>query len=698
MLVGPGGSGKTRMAIEVGRDLAGSGWRTAFVDLSAVSSDAAVFNELAGQLAVLGEPGKPLADAVAARLAGRTLLILDNCEQVLGGCRDAVATLRATSPVLRVVATSRERLNLVGEAVVTVEPLSTADSVALFEDRAAGFTLGESNREAVVEICRRLDGLPLAIELVAAWAPVLGIAHEARRIDLPGQAGPGRHRTLRATLDWSGGLLGEAERTLWFRLSVFVPSFDLKAVEAVCSGGPVATLDLPLLIRRLIDRSLVEIHMDHRGVARYRLLETVREYSADRLAAAGESDAVEAAHARHYLAIAEEAFAHRDADDLVLWAEAMTARHANVRVALDRLHDRDHEAEMQLAGAMGWVWGARELLPEGRRLLERAVAGQPSASLAAARAHRATGFLALEQGDARSAQFHIERSYELSVAHRDEPGQAICLARLGTFPTLARERRHELLDRAIELAGRTGERTALIVALANLGELQLEEGDAPGARRTCNEAASAARAMAHARWMPQVLLGLARANLASGHPKDAASAAKEAIALARDAALAALVPVLLETLIEVEAALNHAERALTLAAAATAMRHRIASTAPHPDQIRLTSAVARARRALPERARSLADRGRRMSPDEAVAFALADHEPATPVAITRRQAHVAALVAQGLTNAQIALRLAVSERTAEWHVEELRNKLGFTSRAQVAAWAARQGLEATPQR
>lgn len=698
ILVGPGGSGKTRLALEVGRDLADAGWQTAFVDLSAISSDAAVLNELAVQLAVRGEPGKPLADAVAARLAGRTLLILDNCEQVLGGSRDTVAALRATLPELRVVATSRERLRMAGEAVVTIAPLSRADSVALFEDRAAGFTLAESNREAVVEICRRLDGLPLAIELVAAWAPVLGIAHEARHIDLPGDAGPARHRTLRATLDWSAGMLGEAERTLWFRLSVFAPPFDLKAVDAVCSGGGVAKRDLPLLLRRLIDRSLVEVDMNQRGVARYRLLETVREYAGDRLAVTGESEAFRGLHAQHYVAIAEEAFAHRDADDLVVWAEAMTAQHANVRVALDWLRDRDPEAELQLAGAMGWVWGARELLPEGRRLLELAVAGSLSTSRAAARAHRATGFLALEQGDARLAQFHIERSYELSAAQHDEVGQAICLARLGAFPTVARERRRELLGRAIEFAEGTGERAALIVALANLGELQLEEGDAAAARRTYNEAASAAHAMAHARWMPEVLLGLAHANLASGQPEKAASAAREGIALARDASLTALVPVLLETLVEVEAAVNHAERALTLAAAATAMRHRVASAAPHPHPIGLTPAVARARRALPGRARQLADRGRRMTTDEAVAFALADHEPTTPVAISRRQTQVAALVAQGLTNAQIALRLAVSERTAEWHVEELRNKLGFTSRAQIAAWAARQGLEATPQR
>lgn len=697
MLVGPGGSGKTRLALEVGRDLADSGWRTAFVDLSSINSDAAVFNELAVQLAVRGEPGKPLADAVAARLAGRTLLVLDNCEQVLGGCRDGVAALRAMLPELRVVATSRERLRLAGEAVVKLAALSSADSVALFEVRAAGFVLAESSREAVVEICRRLDGLPLAIELVAAWAPVLGIAHEARRIDLLGDAGPGRHRTLRTTLDWSAALLGEAERTLWFRLSVFAPPFDMKAVDAVCSGGTVATRDLPLLLRRLIDRSLVEVQMDQRGVARYRLLETVREYAADRLAAADESEAVKSAHAHHYVAVAEEAFAHRDADDLVAWAEAMTARHANVRVALDQLRGRDHEAELQVAGAMGWVWGARELLPEGRRLLELAVAGSRSTSRAAARAHRAAGFLALEQGDVRSAQVHIERSYELSAAQHDEVGQAICLARLGAFPTVARERRHEQLDRAIGLAERTGERAALIIALASLGELQLEEGDAAAARRTYGDAASAARAMAHARWMPEVLLGLAHANLASGHPEEAVSAVQEALTLARDAALTALTPLLLEMLVEVEAALNHAERALTLAAAAAAMRRRVAVTAPHPYPIGLKSAVARARRALPERARQLADRGRRMTTDEAVWFALADHEPTTPVAISRRQAEVASLVAQGLTNAQIALRLTVSERTAEWHVEELRNKLGFTSRAQVAAWAARQGLEAAPQ-
>ena len=265
------------------------------------------------------------------------------------------------------------------------------------------------------------------------------------------------------------------------------------------------------------------------------------------------------------------------------------------------------------------------------------------------------------------------------------------LARLGML-TGARNS----LERAAELAERTTERTALVIALANLAALDLKRGSARSARLRYEQAVAVCREMGHVRWLPDVLEGLAQSQLADGDARAARTSAAEAITIADRSRLSAMVPSLLETMAAVASASSAPERALRLAGAAAGLR-RTNAAAPHEWQARLDDAVARARRAVPGAADALLAEGATMPAAAAVALALSDKDdisvPTPGIAISRRQAQVAALVAAGLTNAQIASRLHIAERTAEWHVEELRNRLGFSSRSQVAAWAARQGLD-----
>lgn len=681
-LVGPGGCGKTRLAIEVARARPG----VAFVDLSAVRDPDAVRSLIDGVLDQAEDAPR--------------LVVLDNCEQVIAPAREQVARLLGSGPQLGVLATSREALSLAQEHVWQVPPLSPSESVELFVDRAAlgsrAFRLTRSNTDDVTQIARAFEGLPLGIELAAAWTPVIGVAgildRMASRLDLfissPHATAP-RHQSLRAAIEWSNELLEPRERKFWWRLGIFAPLFDLAAAEAVCADVDIPKTEIPHLMRRLVERSLVQAQGDGSSFG-YRLLDTVRDFCIAQLDSEGDLTRLSEAHARYYVSLAEEAFTHRDQSDLAAWAERMTAAHGNVRAALGWLREHDPEAAVQLSGAMGWVWGARALLPEGRRLLQESLSRSDSGSWFAARAHRASGLLALDQGDETAARAHLSSALRFYEDSGDEAGAAIVLARLGML-TGARE----TLERAAELAERTGERTALVISLANLAALDLRRGAARSARLRYEQAVAVCREMGHVRWLPTTLEGLAQAQLAEGDARAARRVAAEAISLADTYRLSAMLPSMLETMAAVASASSSPERALRLAGAAEGLR-KLGVAAPHDWPARLEAALALARREVRGAADALLAEGAEMPQASAVALALSEKDaslPAPGMAISRRQAQVAALVAAGLTNAQIAARLHIAERTAEWHVEELRNRLGFSSRAQVAAWAARQGLD-----
>jgi predicted ATPase/DNA-binding SARP family transcriptional activator len=410
-LTGPGGCGKTRLSLELAARRAEdfeAGVRV--VELASISDPALVVDQTATALGVFtrseGDPVEGLARQVGDQ---QLLLVLDNCEHLIDACAQLADRLLRECPGLRVLATSRERLRIEGEVAWRVPSLSLPEShpdvtelerseaVRLFCLRAAeaapGFALDAENVAHVAEICRRLDGMPLALELAAARAGALSPAQIAERLvdalsllRAGSRAGLTRQQTLRATLVWSHDLLSEPERVLYRRLGVFAGSFGVDAVEGICAGGEVASADVLDLLVRLVDKSLVQVEPGARG-HRYRLLETVRQDARERIAQAGERDPLEAAHREWYLALVEAGDRDVDPDVAPEWpAERLEPEHDNLRAALASAIRHDPPVALRLANAVWWFWLARGYFVEGLRWFEAALAAAPDETLTRARA------------------------------------------------------------------------------------------------------------------------------------------------------------------------------------------------------------------------------------------------------------------------------------------------------------------------
>jgi predicted ATPase/DNA-binding SARP family transcriptional activator len=417
-LTGPGGCGKTRLALELAdRRQADFDAGVRVVELAPVSEPGFVVAESATALGVQPRSDRDPVDALAEHIgAQRMLIVLDNCEHVIDACARLVDRLLRACPELRVLATSRERLRMDGEVAWRVPSLSLpeasggraelerSEAVRLFIQRAAdaapGFALDEENCPAVAEICRRLDGMPLALELAAARAAALSPLQIAERLgdaltllQAGSRAGLTRQQTLRATLAWSHDLLSEPERVLYRRLGVFAGSFGVEAVEGVCSRGEVAPGEVLDLLVRLVDKSLVQVEPTRFG-HRYRLLETVRQDARERMAGAGEREQLEAAHRAWYLALAQAA--DRDLDPHVAsdWpADRLELEHDDLRAALTAAIRRDPPTALRLAGAVWWWFMARGSFVEGSAQLGAVLAAAPDPTPERARALVATAAL-----------------------------------------------------------------------------------------------------------------------------------------------------------------------------------------------------------------------------------------------------------------------------------------------------------------
>ncbi|MFI0421577.1 BTAD domain-containing putative transcriptional regulator [Spongiactinospora sp. 9N601] len=402
-LVGPGGAGKTRLAREVGaRAIEHTRDEVWLVELAAVTEPADVLGAMAavlhppeGILLTGARDGAPPAfdlDRLVTMLATRrSLLILDNCEHLIEEVARLAEVLLGSCAGLRVLATSRESLNIAGERLAWVPPLTVpadatrpaealeAPAVRLFADRAAaivpGFTVSERNVAGVARICRRLDGMPLAIELAAAQLRVLSVEQLAERLDdrfrlLVGgsRTAFARHQTLRAVVDWSWELLEPAEQVLLRRLSVFAGGATLESAEQV-AGADV----LPLL-GALADKSLLQVSREPAGI-RYRMLETVRLYALERLAESGERERLRRAHAATFLALAERAEPCLRGPDQVTWLDRLTAEHDNLRAALRQaIDDHDAGSAVRLVAALGWYWRLTGARGEGAEWARQALA------------------------------------------------------------------------------------------------------------------------------------------------------------------------------------------------------------------------------------------------------------------------------------------------------------------------------------
>ena len=557
-LTGPGGAGKTRLGLEVAADLREGGSPLTFVDLAPLSGPGSVLPAVAAEVGVGADPGRSLFEALVAHLGEVDLLVvLDNCEQVRADCAHAAAALLGACGGLRILATSRQRLGVAGEVVWPVPPLSLpepgpaalpeafvdSEAVRLFCERAAalqpGFLPTHDNLEAIVEICRCLDGSPLAIELAAARVVALPPAEIAARLDdrfalLGGgpSTAPSRHRTLRAALDWSYQLLSLPQRVLLRKLSVFRGGFGLDGAERVCGGGDVEPGQVLESLTGLVDKSLV-VSEPNGGSARFRLLETVRAYAAERLDEAGTTAALAERHAAWCLALAEQAGGPGSgcgAD----WVQRLEVEHDNLRAALEwALASGRAELALRLVKGQTRLWERRGRFAEARTGLERVLAATEAApaALRASVLHDA-GYAALMAGAPDAAQRHLQASLALSTQASDPAAAVRTRALLARASVSAGAAGREHLEQAVAEARGVGDDSVLAEVLAHCCQARMLRGEPSTARGHCAGSLQAARRAGDRSLQAASLVGLGSAELVQGDYPAADDHLQQSVALA----------------------------------------------------------------------------------------------------------------------------------------------------------------------
>jgi predicted ATPase len=653
-LTGPGGTGKTRLSLQVAAELPDSFDHGVFlVELAPISDPALVPSTIAQVLGLRDLGGRPVLESLKEHLRIRSiLLVLDNFEQILPAA-PVVADLLATSPGLRVLVTSREPLRLRGEREYAVPPLTLPDAphraapetlsqyaaVALFLERAVAirsdFTVTRENAPAVAEICTRLDGLPLAIELAAArvrlLTPQAMVGRLGRRLPLlTGGARdlPTRQQTLRGAITWSYDLLNDPERRLFRRLAVFVGGWTLEAAEAVCGVGDsdddvLDGLDL------LVSKSLVRQHAGPDSTPRFTMLETIREYGLEQLQLSGELELLSRKHAAHYLDLAEEARTHFDGPDQARWLDRLERDHDNLHAAVRwAIERKDAELGIRLVRNLAGFWYFRGYYSGGRALREAVLALPAGPELAGLRAQllQANALLAQQQGDYAAARAFVGEALVIARRVGDPVPLTHTLITLG-FVTrvqgdyaVARSALEEGLTRARDavLPGSTA------MALHHLGLLAWEaDRDGDVAWSLHEQSLALYRGQGNRRGVGVVLWGQARVARARGDAAGAHALVAEALTAHGEVGDTGVVPQMLYVLAALDADAGRLERAVRVAAASATWQESIGSRA-WPVILRERDAwLGPARPALGDEAfaRAWAE-GQAMTREQAVAYAL----------------------------------------------------------------------------
>ena len=515
-LTGAGGSGKSRLSLQVAADLLdGEGDGVWLVELAALSDSALVPQAVADVLGVKEQAGKTIGQSLVEWLKPkRLLLVLDNCEHLVAACASLTADLMRNCPHVHILASSREPLNVAGEQTYrvpslslpdpkqaqTVESVSQFEAVRLFIERAQAvqpsFAVTNGNVPALAQVCFRLDGIPLAIELAAARMRSLSTEEINARLDNRFRLLTGGSRvalphqqTLRALIDWSYDLLTETEKVLLSRLSVFAGGWTLAAAEGVCAGEPVEDFEVLDLLTALVDKSLVVAETEE-DATRYRLLETLRQYAGDRLAESGEAEAVRGRSASWFLAFSEEAEPQLAGPEQGAWLSRLEAEHDNLRASLawEEQSAAGAEAGLRLSGSLWRFWQMRGHLSEGRQWLDRALArtkqgpdGAPGGEAATARGNalHGAGLLAGKQGDLDLARRLFEEMLTLYRHLGDQEGISYSLYSLGNVALeqsdYAAARR--LFKETLALFRQLGDQEGIALSLSNLGRMAWLQGD-----------------------------------------------------------------------------------------------------------------------------------------------------------------------------------------------------------------------------
>jgi predicted ATPase/DNA-binding CsgD family transcriptional regulator len=731
-LTGSGGYGKTRLALAVASEMVerfeDGVW---LVDLAPLADPALVPQAVASTLGAREQPGRIPTEILSDYLRSKkVLLVLDNSEHLIEACAELSEVLLRACPKLRVLATSREALGITGEVARLVPSLSLPDlrhlpaveslpryeSTRLLLERSMAvqptFALTEQNAGAVAQICYRLDGIPLAIELAAARTKVLSVEQIADRLDdtfgllsAGGRTAVPRHRTLHATMDWSHELLPEEERALFRCLSAFAGGFTLEAVESVCAGEDLVGYELLELLSHLVDKSLVMVR-EESGEARYRLLETVRQYGREKLSEAGEEGRGREQHAGYYLALAEGAEPELKGEGQVAWLERFEREHDNLRGALRWLLER---GVAKKAARLGWAlwlfWWIRGHFAEGRRSMEHALSAEGGTAMpASARAIAlyVEGTMACGQGEHRSAEVLLEESAALHRELGDRRGVACALGSAAVV-AITQERyergiaySEEATDLFLEVGDKWGAAPMLGCSAVGL----LNRGDHRRARSLAERGLALCRETGDKHGTSIALLTLAGVAQAERDYERARDLFEEGLTVSAELGNEADIVHCLEGLASVAGAEGRIVRAARLWGAEEALLEEIEAVYTYvPDRSRHKNQVA-ARSQIDEASWKAAwAEGRTMTSEQAIEYALeqeAAPEPAAPEAypagLSAREAEVLRLVATGLSNAEVAKELFLSSRTVDWHLSSIYRKLGIHSRAEATRFASDHGL------
>jgi predicted ATPase/DNA-binding CsgD family transcriptional regulator len=720
-LTGVGGVGKTRLAGRVGamlrRAFADGVW---LVELADLNNPDLLVPAICEALRIRDHSARPALEVLIDHLRdAQTLVILDNCEHLVPTCAVLADVLLRAAPGLRILATSRQPLGVGSEQTLSVPTLPVTsrgdagvvagDAVRLFAERAEavvpGFAVTEDNREIVERICRRLDGLPLGIELAAVRLRALSVQQLLARLDdrfrlltSGSRAVLPRHQTLRALIDWSHGLCTEAERLLWARISVFSGGLDLEAAEHVCAGDGIAREDVLDLVGGLVDKSVL-VREEHPGTVRYRLLETIRQYGRERLAASGTEHLIQQRHRDYYRDLAADAWTRLFGPDQVALLTRLRVEHPNLRVALEYSFSRPGEGAvgLRMAADLLYHWTTSYYLTEGRRWLERGLTAEGEPDATRAHALWANAWLAIIQAEPGPALRMLEESSRIGKTLRLDSVNAYVALFCGMVAMYegAPDAAIPHFKAAVAQHRQNGDPVGEALGLIRLSLAYSFRGDSESAIKYGEESLAVCDAHGERWHKAYTMMALGVDVWRQGDLDRAVALEEESLRFNRELNDLLGVGVNIEVLAWIAASEGRYPRAARLLGVLRTIWRMV--DAPLSGYGHLAryhdECETRTRAAMSEQAFAAAlNKGATLPFETALAFALSERQPSATGSgrspLTGRETEISHLVAEGLSNKEIAAKLLIAQRTAEGHVEHILSKLGFTSRAQIAAWVA----------
>jgi predicted ATPase/DNA-binding CsgD family transcriptional regulator len=743
-LTGPGGSGKTRLAIRVAETLQGEYedgiW---FAELASISDGALVAQTVASCMNVQEHHRRILIDALAGYLSSRqVLLVIDNCEHLIQACAQFTDTILKKCPNLHILATSREMLGIEGESVWSVPPLTLPDQVPLknpeiapktliayqqseaiqlFVDRAAlltrDFSLNGENAAWISEICSRLDGMPLAIELAAARSQTLSVQQLAQRLDdrfhlLVGgsRTAPTRQQTLQAALDWSYGLLSEKEQLVLMRLSVFAGNISLEAAEEVCAGDKVEALEVLNLLARLMSKSLLTaIQLEH-AERRYRLLETIRGYALEKLRLSNGMALVKNRLLEYYSRFLEAADVGFRGSDEAIWYKRVDDEYDNIRVALGwALESQNVDAAIDLARYLNIYWNVRGFLNEGIGWLKKALELRHFASrdsIATALRYLGANLLFIKARDLDQVGKILEESMNLYLNLEDKAGIAWVLNLKGLHAEEQKEytKAKQFYNESLSLRLELGDPWFIAQTMQNFGPIFLQEHDYPNAKKYSDETIVWFQRAGYKRGVARTMGTLADITWMEGDLAGALKILKQSLSQLVEIGDKPSIADSLAALAIIENEDGHPKRAARLFGAAEALSDTLDSMLDIDREVYGKKLSAMREHLNQPELNQAWQEGRSMALDQIVEFVAQVSDSPMQIqtkmeplgGLTARERETAVLIAQGKPNRLIANEMGVSVRTVETYVTRILKKLGFDSRVQIAAWAIENELKTWP--